>query len=167
MTARVLAFGQANLIPFVLLLINFAAILITAVLVGRMAVEMGASRWLGAAAGLFTGEVLAFVRDLNDPYAVMWLVLAVYLARKERWIWCALAVAAALLTREQLIVVVPFLALPLIAQRHWRTLALCAAVALVPFVTWQIILRIQYGTWALLNGDSRTAGLVPIPFEGL
>lgn len=167
MTARLLAVGQAELLPFVLLLINFIAILVTAALIGQMAVEMGASRWLGAAAGLFTGEVLAFVRDLNDPYAVLWLVLAVYLARKERWIWCALAAAAALLAREQLIFVIPFLALPLIAQRRWRTLTTCAAVALIPFVAWQIALRILYGSWALLSGDTRAAGLAPIPFEGL
>lgn len=166
MTARLLAFNQPDLIPLTLLLINFIAILVAAALIGRMCVEQGASRWLGLAAGLFTGEVLAFTRDLNDPYAVMWLVLVVYLARKEHWRWSALAIAAALLTREQLILLAPFLALPLIAQRRWRTLTMCCVIALAPFLAWQIVLRVLYGSWALLNGDSHIAGLVPIPLAG-
>jgi hypothetical protein len=116
---------------------------------------------------LFTGEVLAFTLDLNDPFAVMWLVLAVYLARKEHWCWSALAVAAALLTREQLILLVPFLVLPLIARKRWRTLAACAVIALAPFVAWQIVLRVLYGSWALISGDTHIAGLAPIPFWGL
>lgn len=166
MTAWLFAFGQSDLIPFTLLLINFIAILVAAALVGQMCTEQGASRWLGLAVGLFTGEVLAFTRDLNDPYAVMWLVLAVYLARKERWSWSALAIAAALLTREQLILLAPFLALPLIAQRRWQILVWCCLIALAPFFMWQIVLRALYGAWALLNGDSHIAGLAPVPFAG-
>ncbi|HEV2459846.1 MAG TPA: hypothetical protein VGS80_15930 [Ktedonobacterales bacterium] len=167
MTVRLLALGQPGLIPFALLLVNFLAILLTVWLVSRLCLAAGASRWLGAAAGLFTGEVLAFVRDLADPFAVMWLVLSVYLARTRRWYWSAAAVAAALLAREQLILMLPLLALPLIAQRRWPTLAICAAIALVPFAAWQVTLRVLYGAWALLNGDTHIAGLVPIPFVGL
>ncbi|MGH2517755.1 MAG: hypothetical protein ACRDHP_19075, partial [Ktedonobacterales bacterium] len=165
-TARLLAFGQSSLLPLMLLLLNFVAILVTAALLGQLCVEQVASRWLGTAAGLFTGEALAFTRDLNDPYALMWLVLAVYLARKERWRWSAVAIAAALLTREQLVLLIPFIALPLLAQRSWRTLVWFGAIALAPFLAWQIALRVLYGAWALLNGDSHIAGLAPIPFGG-
>jgi hypothetical protein len=41
MTARLLALGQASLIPFALLLINFLAILVAAALIGQMCVERG------------------------------------------------------------------------------------------------------------------------------
>ncbi|MFI5272634.1 MAG: hypothetical protein ACHQ4H_06330 [Ktedonobacterales bacterium] len=167
MTARLLALGQPGLIPFALLLVNFLAILITAALVGQLCAEAGASRWLGAAAALYCGETLAFARDLADPYAAMWLVLAVWLARKDRWLWAAAAGAAAILTREQLIFLVPLLAIPLLAQRRWRTLALTAAILVVPVAAWQIALHSLYGAWPLLRGDSQAATLDAIPFAGL
>jgi len=165
-TARLLALGQPALIPAALLLVNLLAIAGIVVLVGKLCCDAGASRWLGAA-GLYCGVILPFEIDLADPFAVFWVVLAVYLLRKRHPLWAAAAVAAALLTREQLLLYLPFLALPLLAQRRWRTLAASAAIALAPFAAWQLVLRALYGHWALLAGDTSAAGLVPIPFGGL
>jgi hypothetical protein len=167
MTARLFALGNVDLLPLALLAVNFLAITLTALLVTLMSVAAGVSRWLGAAAGLFCGETLAFLRDLNDPLGVLWVVLAVYLARKGRPLVAALAVAAALLTREQLLFTLPFLALPLVAERRWKTLALSAVIALAPFVAWQSVLRVLYGSWPFISGDTHAAALVPIPFGGL
>lgn len=170
-TAFVVSLGQPRLVPYALMAVNFFAVLVVTWLVGLMAVEAGASRWLGAAAGLFCGEVMGFLRDLADPFAVMWVVVAVYFLRKEKYLYSALAIAAALLTREQLILTLPLLALPLLVRRRWRTLAWSAAVALGPFVAWQIVLRIVWGKWALATGDTAGAGVdkyfLPIPFHGL
>ncbi len=166
MTVRVLALGQLALIPLMLLLVNVFAILIVAELIGQMAVAAGRSRWWGAAAALFCGMTFGLLRDLADPYAVMWLVLAVFLLRQERWRWAALAGAAALLTRESLIFLIPLLAIPLLAQRRWLLLAQFAAIAFVPFIAYQIVLHSLFGTWALQSGDSSAAHLVPLPFAG-
>lgn len=166
LTARALALGQPALIPFALVLVNFLAILLTSFLIGQMCVELGASRWLGLAAGLFSGETLALVHDLTDPFAVFWLVLAVYLLRKERWLLSAIALAAALLTREQLLFTVPLLALALVGRQRWGTLAAWSAIALAPFLAWQTVLRILYGSWPLLAGDTHAAGILPVPFLG-
>ena len=84
LAARLLALGQPVAIPFALFLIDFLAILLTSGLVARLGLEAGASRWLGAAAGLFCGEALALVRDLTDPFAVLWTVLAVWLLRHSQ-----------------------------------------------------------------------------------
>jgi hypothetical protein len=170
-TAGILTLGSPHLVPYTLLLVNLMAILLTTWLVGSICVASGASVWLGAAAGLFCGEVLGFLRDLADPFAVLWVVLAVYLLRKERYLWSALAIAAALLTREQLILTVPLLLLPLLAQRRWRTLALSLLIGLGPFIGWQIVLRITWGKWALSSGDTAGAGVGGgsrlMPFLGL
>ncbi|MGH2487663.1 MAG: hypothetical protein ACRDHE_16800, partial [Ktedonobacterales bacterium] len=77
--ARALALGRISWIPFTLLLVNFVGVLVVVYLVGKMAVEMGASRWMGVAAGLFCGELLGFLRDLADPFGVLWIVVAIYL----------------------------------------------------------------------------------------
>lgn len=165
-TARLVALNDPARLHATLFLIDFAAILLTALLVGMLCVASGASRWLGAAAGLFCGELLGLLRDLTDPYAVLWAVLAVYLLRKRRPLWSALAVAAALLTREQLVLVLPLLALPLLAGRRWRMLAAWLVMALGPFAVWQLVLRILYGKWPV-SFSSSTASVVPLPFAGL
>jgi hypothetical protein len=168
--AGVLTLGAPQLVPYTLLLVNFAAILLTAWLVGRLAVQAGASVWMGAAAGLFCGEVLGFLRDVADPVAVFWVILAIYLLRKERYLWMSLAICGALLTREQLILTVPLLFLPLIAGRRWFTLGLGLLLGLGPFVVWQIVLRVMWGRWALASGDTAGAGVaqgIGLPFHGL
>ena len=167
MVARILALGQPALIPYTMLLANFVGVLVVTYLVGKMAVEMGASRWMGAAAGLFCGELLGFLRDLADPFGVLWIVVSVYLLRRNRPLWAATAAAAAVLTREQLVFYLPILALPLLAQRRWLTLAQSAAITLIPFIAWQATLHAIYGTWPLLAGDTHVATLVQIPFLGL
>jgi hypothetical protein len=149
-----------------LLLVNFVAILVTALLIGDLCARAGHSRWLGVGAGLFAGEVLALLRDLAEPYALLWAVLAVWLLRRGRPLWAAAAVAAALLTREQLVFILPLLALPLVAERRWWRLALAALIALGPFVVWQVTLRALYGHWPLLD-SSTAAPLLHKPFKAL
>lgn len=165
--ARALALGRTPWIPFTLLLVNFVGVLVVTYLVGKMAVEMGASRWMGAAAGLFCGELLGFLRDLADPFGVLWIVVAIYLLRRNRPLWAAVAAAAAILTREQLVFYLPILALPLLAQRRWLTIIQSAAITLIPFVAWQATLHALYGNWPLFAGDTQVATLTRFPFLGL
>ena len=166
MTARVLALGNSQLLHPVFFLIDFAAILVTVFLIAQLCLAAGASRWLSVAAGLFCGEVVGLLRDLADPYAVMWAVLAVYLLRKQRPLYSAIAVAAALLTREQLVLVLPLLCLPLLAERRWRTAALFLVIALAPFSLWQFILYRLFGRFGLTESAAATHGL-ELPFRGL
>jgi hypothetical protein len=166
MTARLLSLGNAELLHFVLFALDFVSILITAVLVGQLCVAAGASRWLGVAVALFSGELEGLLRDLADPYAVMWTVLAVYLLRKNRPLLCAAAVGAAVLTREQLVLVLPLLVVPWLARRQWGTSLLFIMVALGPFLVWQTVLRLLFGQWGL-TGSVTTTQAVHWPFSGL
>ena len=166
LTTRIVALNNPDWLHISLFLVNFAAILITVLIVGQLCVEAGASRWLGVVAGVFCGELLGLLHDLADPYAVMWVVVAVYFLRKNLPLWCALAVGAALLAREQLVVVLPLLALPLLAQRRWRTLAAWIVIALAPFVAWQTAIHVIFGRWGFLGTVATTRG-VTFPFHGL
>jgi hypothetical protein len=105
---------------------------------------------------------------------VLWVVLAVYLLRHRRYTWAAVAMAAALLTREQLILTLPLLWLPLLVQREWRRLVTCLVVAVGPFLVWQTVLRVLWGKWGVLSGDPAGAGVAGVtgwvrlvPFWGL
>jgi hypothetical protein len=166
MTARLLTLGSGNLLHPALFFIDFIAILITVFLVARLCLEAGASRWLSVAAGLFAGEAMALLRDLAEPYAIMWTVLAVYLLRRNRPLWCALAVAAAVLTREQLVLVLPLLVVPLLAERRFRTAGFFLFIALGPFLAWQLILHALFGRWGLAGSFADNRGL-RLPFQAL
>src|SRR5262249_46999162 len=151
---------------FALFALDFFSILLTVFLVGQLCIEAGVSRWLSVSVALFCGELQGLLRDLADPYAVMWTVLAVYLLRRNRPLLCASAVGAALLTREQLVLVLPLLVLPWLVQRRWRTSLLFIAVALGPFLVWQTVLRLLFGQWGLA-GSVTTTRAVHWPFSGL
>jgi hypothetical protein len=166
MTARLITLGNVQALHVALFMMNIVAIVLTALLVGLLCVEAGASYWLGAAAAIYCGEIEGLLRDLADPFAVFWTVLAVFFLRKGHPLWSAAAVAAALLTREQLIVALPLLALPLLAHRQWRTAALFFGIALGPFVAWQAVLRAIFGQWGLQGSFATTHG-VHLPFAGL
>lgn len=166
MTAHLLALGDPAALHVVLFAIDFASIVVTAVVVGWLCVAAGAPRWLGAAAALYCGELQGLLHDLADPYAVMWTVLAVAFLRTRRPLLCGAAVAAATLSREQLVFVLPLLALPWLAQRQWRTVVLFLVVALGPFVAWQTALRAIFGHWGLEGTFATTHG-VHLPFSGL
>lgn len=159
MTARLLTGGSPHGLHLALFLIDFIAILLTVVLVGILCVEAGASRWLAVAAGIFIGEVQGLLRDLADPYAVFWTVLAVYLLRKNRPLLTGLAVAAAMLTREQLVLVLPLLGLSWLAQRRWGALAIFLTAALVPFMAWQTALFAIYHRFGFTGSVATTRGL--------
>ncbi len=97
---------------------------------------------------------------------MLWTVLAVYFLRRERPLWSAAAVAAAALTREQLVFVLPLLVLPWLARRQWGAVALFLSVALGPFVIWQAVLRVIFGHWGLEGSFATTRGL-HLPLAGL
>jgi hypothetical protein len=166
LVARLLAFNQPDGIAYALFFIDFVAILVTVFLLSRLCAEVDTSRWLALAGGLFWGETLGLVQDVSEPFAVMWLVLAVWCVRRNHPRWAAAALAAAVLSREQLFLFVPLLALPLLVRRRWAMLASCAAIALAPFFAWQIVLKAIYGEWAF-TASSMSATLVSFPFEGL
>jgi hypothetical protein len=166
MTARVLALGNSDWIHPILFLIDFASIVLTVILVSELCVAAGVSRWLSVAAGLFCGDLLGLLRDTADPYGVMWTVLAVFLLRKGRPLWSAVAVAAALLTREQLVLVLPLLCMPLLAERRWRTAALFLVIAMTPFLLWQLQLYRLFGSFGLSGSVATTHGIEP-PFQAL
>ena len=166
MAARVLALGNPDWLHATLFLLDALAILITVFIIGLLCIQAGASPWLAAAVGLFCGELLGIVRDLADPFAVMWLVLAVYFLRKNQPLWCAVALAAAALTREQLVIVLPLFLLPWLVQRRRRTTLLVAVVAFIPFIAWQTALYLLYHRIGLTASLNTTSGL-RFPFRAL
>jgi hypothetical protein len=155
--AFVLSGGQSGALPAAMLAINVIVLLAVTAACGTWLRRRGISPLWSLAITLGPGMLLPMVRDLSDPLSTA-LVLAGVLLWQARRRWpAALALTAAVLTREVMIVLVAGVALETVVrtwrERHvpgaWRTLLREAApVVLVPavvFAIWQAYVMIRVG----------------------
>ncbi len=164
--ARLLAFGSVELIPWMLLGINFAAIVGAVALIANVLQRRGQPLWLALIPGLYCGQPMAMLRDLSDPLFVFWLACALFGVARGRWLLAAAALGLGMLTREATLVFVIAFALPLLFKRAWNIAATFFAVSLLPYAAWQVAVRIALGTWGV-GQSSHVNVLLPLPFAGL
>lgn len=190
LAARLLALGQAALMPYTLLLINWLAVGGGTLLVALWLKRKERPAWLAIFYGLYSGLFIAYQRDLTEPLSYGLVALAIYLfdfGGRRRFIWSGLAFAGALLARETTVVFAGLYAIaPLFAaltsggvatttlrgwrerllasvRAGWRNAALLASVAFVPFLLYKLFLLLWLGSPGVRSD------LAPrwIPFEGL
>jgi hypothetical protein len=135
--ARVLALGQADVLPWTLLAVSYAAIVAgTAVCAGWLAAA-GISPWWGLAFPFYAGTFLAYSRDLTEPLAyalaaggiVAWL-------RGHRFAACACFALAGLTRETALLCAFAMAAAEIAARRGWRAAALASTA--LPLLAWQL-----------------------------
>jgi hypothetical protein len=103
LAARALAFGQAGLIPYTLLLVNLLAAAGGTLALAAWLYRRSCSPWLALLFGFYPGVAVVLQRDLTEVLAYALVALAVYLFDfGGRWapLWAGLAFAAATLSRE-------------------------------------------------------------------
>ena len=181
MTARALALGRADLIPYTLLLVNLLALGGGTLVMATWLRRKGVSPWLALIYGLYPGLFIALQRDLNEPLAYALLALAVYLfdfGGRRRLIYAGLAFALAILARETTAVFAVLYGLVLLAPRPfpgigvrlWKPsrarlvqAATLLGLALAPALLYRLFLRLWLG-----NADV-PADVAPelIPFRGI
>ncbi|MBX3066193.1 MAG: hypothetical protein KF726_24655 [Anaerolineae bacterium] len=166
--SAVLAFGQRDLIPWTMILIN---VLAHGVAAGSLAyllrTRTRASEWWSLVPALWVGTLVSIRLDLNEPLAIALSLLGVAVYLSERRLLGALILAAAGLAKELGLVLAAGLILYELAQRDWRRALRLAILALAPFALWLLILRVWLGAWTdtTLGGVTRLP--IPIPFAGL
>ena len=69
----VLSLGQENLIPYMLLLVNFIAIVLGTELLARLLIREHLSPWFSLAFGLYFGQATAFIFDTTEPLAYLFI----------------------------------------------------------------------------------------------
>ena len=155
--AFLLSGGQAGALPAALLGINVIALLAVTAGCGTWLRRRGISPMWALAISLSPGMLLPMVRDLSDPLSTACVLAGVLLWQARRRWPAALALTAAVLTREVMIVLVIAVALEA-AHRAWRerrspqawraVVAQAWPVVLVPagvFAVWQIYVMIRAG----------------------
>lgn len=154
MLARLLAFGQPQLIPWTMILVNLLAMTLGTLVVASWLRRKGHSPWFGLLFGLSPGLVIGMQYDLNEPTAIALAATGMALLTWEEkpqlrhWLLAGLAFAAAALAREATLIVPACVVLTtLLRPRHagdWRFALPFAALVFSPFLLYRAFL-----TWWL------------------
>jgi hypothetical protein len=78
LTARLLALGRANLIPYTLILVNLLAVVAGTLILAAWLAKKGVSPWFALLYAFYAGTFHSFLRDLTEPMSYGLLLAAIY-----------------------------------------------------------------------------------------
>jgi hypothetical protein len=165
--ARILAFGNADLVSWTLIVVNIAALAAGTWLVEKILLHFRMSRWYALTYGLSAGTMMAVRLDLTEPLAYALALAGVWLALKDRWWWAAALLALAALTKEMTLAFAAGIGLVYLSQRDWRKLIGFSAIVLLPFVIWQFVLWQWFGQPGIGSGGDLATPFELVPLRGL
>jgi hypothetical protein len=163
---RLLALGRPGLIPWTLLIINLVALAGGTLVLERLLVLEGASRWYALTYGLFGGVFMAVRLSLNEPLAYGLALLAILLERRGSPWRAAIILATAILAKETVILFAAGYVVWLFVQKRWKSGVIFAATSLTPFALWQLVLYAQFGSFGIGSGGALATSFEVIPFYG-
>lgn len=102
--ARALAVGQANLIPYTLILINLVSVVWATVMVAAWLRRKGSPPWVALIYAADSGVFVSFQRDLTEPLAYALLATGIWVLEfggKRRITLSGFCFALAVLTRDK------------------------------------------------------------------
>ena len=156
--ARMLSGANTTALPWVMVALNFAAILAITLLITRWLVTHGLSRWWGLTYPLFVGTLMSYARDLTEPISCALALGGVLAWFGERRLAAVLLLALAMLARETAALFAVGVAIAELVGRRWAHAAALAA-ACIPMVAWQLYVAAQLGTLPV----TRAASLSIVP----
>jgi hypothetical protein len=159
----ILSVGQANLIPFILLLVNFLAIVCGTELIARMLAQQKLSPWFSLAFGLYFGQATAFIFDTTEPFTYFLICLGLFLMMRKRPTTAALMMGLAVLSRETAILFPIGYLVVYVYQKHWRDALRLTLLAIAPTIAWYLVIALLFRS----TGVTTAPAFQLIPFKGL
>jgi hypothetical protein len=150
--ARLLSFGQPQLIPWMLILVNIAAIGLGTWATERILIHLETSPWYALAYGLYGGNFIALRANMAEPLAYALVLLAILAWLHQRRGCSVLLFALAVLTRETTVLFVAGYCLHYLISRQWRW-AVALATAVLPYLFFQLILYFWLGETGFRGND--------------
>ena len=164
--ARLLSLGNPALIPWALVALNLAGLLIGTALLEGLLAQRGVSRWYALVYGLAAGNLLSVRLSTTEALAFGLVVFAIWLDEHERPWWQAVLLLLAGLAKEQTLVFAGgYLLYDLLSQR-WRDALRLILIVGLPFVLWQWVLLHSFGSTGIGSGGEGATGFEWIPFGG-
>ena len=149
--ARVLALGQAGAIPWMLLLLNIAAVVFGTFALALLLVRRNVSPWVALLFGASPALWIAVDRDITEPLAYALVIGALLALDSQRWLTSGLLFGLAGITRETTLLFP--LALIILAawglgvkRRRPDELMLFGALAFGPYIWVRIVLYAWLGS---------------------
>lgn len=178
MLARILGFGQPDLIPYTLLLVNIVGIVLTTWVIAKWLKNKGLSPWISLVYAFYPGVLITLQRDLTEIISYGFVALAIYLfdySQKYRILIVGISFALAILARETTAVFAVLYTVSLLFEgnskiswikrwkTNWRKALLLLSISLLPFLFYAGFLIIWLGTNQLASAET----LALVPFAGL
>ena len=158
-----LSLGQARLIPYMLLLVNFASIVLGTELLAYLLNKKNLSPWYSLAFGLYFGLAASFLFDLTEPLTYCLVCLGLALLFQKLLTGAAIIWGLAVLSRETAILFpLGYIALYLY-QRRWTDATRFVLLSIVPAIAWYLLVGFLFHT----NGLSGAPPFERLPFQGL
>ena len=157
---RLISFGNERLIPWIFPIISILAQGIGTWFLSILLHLWNKSYWYALPYGLWAGFSLAIRLDLPEALA-FGLVICAILAfeKKHEFIGCVFF-GMALFAKEVTILFVVAALIAIIYQKKWHTLLLLLVFSLIPYIAFQLWLRIIFGSFGIGSG-----GMMATPFE--
>lgn len=173
MAVRTLALGQRDFVPAAMVIINLLAISSGTWAVAAWCSRRKLSPWLALIYAFYVGQVMAFVRSLNEPLAYALAAIGIYVLERfpERPLLSAGVFSLAGLGREATLIFPVLYAVFMLFEAtsstnlipRLRKGVLFLSAAILPSAVWQIFLYLWLGS----AGWGQGASLFRIPFSGL
>lgn len=162
--------GQARLVPAALLLVSLAGMAVAGYAASMLARALGWSAWAGLVVAFSPGAIYAVTADTSEPVALASSALALLAWTKRRWGTAAIALVAACLIKEPLVLLPAGLAIweaiEWIRGRRasdLRARLLALAAGPVALGLWAAYLRDRFGTWPFSHPTNE---FLVAPFTG-
>jgi hypothetical protein len=145
----IFSLGIPDLFPIMLVLINFAGIVMGTCFVALMLRDQRMNLWYALFYGLLSGLFITTVRDMSGPLAVGFMVGGFFFYSHKRFFLCSLFFSAAILSREIILAVLPALVWDSLFYKKDIRRAIFAVIPLFPFLAWQLYVfqMIQAVSW--------------------
>lgn len=162
LAAALLSLGRERAIPYALVAINLLAVGMGTAVFIRLLRRYSLNPWWSLLFALNSGQILAVQMDLALPMVMAFTVGAYLCWERRRMGATAVALTAALFTRESAVLFLIPLVVAEALGRRWRDAAiLCLPVA--AFLAWQGTLR----AWLGAGGVGVSAGQIVAPGIGM
>jgi len=162
--ARLLAFGNADLVPWTLLGINILAHSIAAGMIAYILRGFGAPAWGGLIFTFWIGNLFAIRFDLNEPLCFALAIGAIIAYQKDRYRLTIILLMLSTLAKELGLVFAAGIALHAFWNRRWGWSILIFAGPALQFFAWWGVMRLWFGTLPTIYPAAK---IHLIPFEGL
>ena len=165
--ARLLAFGQVNLAPYTLLIINIVALISGTAILEKLLIAEHTSRWYALSYGLFGGLLVSVRACTNEPLAYALVLAAIWVGQREQFTGSAILLALAVFTKETTLIFALGYGMYYLIRRKRRNLLVLILVVGVPFAVWQLVLYGRFGAFGIGSGGAGATSFEWIPFNGI